>query len=472
MMKNLLLLLCLCGSASADDIQPAAQTSVIPHTSSWAITLMKDYAVRSGVSLGVNWPQSLPLVAGHSYIVSTPDEKVSFSVDALSGDVDLTDNRTSLDLSVEEAKRKFPSWIPEDQLHRFFLQAKDRIYPYPKKLNHLSPLSNMSYGTNGGGYLDANGKVVPGLVYRANDCYARFTQIEISGSRNLNRLDLSISRDKGEVIGFRSIMRTSDMNTSFWINSEQAIEVARYYSTIKTPARLRLQAGFEMNKDKADFLKGHGFSIAGWDKPVPYVEEDLWFSQRLVLEVDFIFSVVKLGTHGQLISAEPRDKWWMGEEKDTAQKLFGLDRPVIYPAPVWLKAGGAPTNSKNEIVVNFNGQQRESFEFFFPPISNRGTATIFADYFPSFLINVTHDGQNITLEGQLPGKGKKARLTLGSTSAIVDGKPVTLSGAPQEIEGRLYLPYELLTLCNGVLTRWEPKKNTLWVDTRYLRRPD
>lgn len=62
-------------------------------------------------------------------------------------------------------------------------------------------------------------------------------------------------------------------------------------------------------------------------------------------------------------------------------------------------------------------------------------------------------------------------MTLGSKEATVDGKPFALSGAPQEIDGRLYLPYELLYQCNGVLVRWDAKKNTLWVDTRYLRRP-
>ena len=94
------------------------------------------------------------------------------------------------------------------------------------------------------------------------------------------------------------------------------------------------------------------------------------------------------------------------------------------------------------------------------------------DYFPSFLITTKREGETIILEGQLPDKGKKGVLTMGSTAATVDGKPLTLSAAPQEIDGRLYLPYELLTLCNGVLTRYEPHTKTLYVDTRFLRRPD
>lgn len=107
----------------------------------------------------------------------------------------------------------------------------------------------------------------------------------------------------------------------------------------------------------------------------------------------------------------------------------------------------------------------------FPLVSSGGVCFIDSQYFSSFLISVNRQGEKLTLQGRLPTKGKKAELALGSTSAVVDGQLITLSGAPQEIEGRLYLPYELLTLCNGVLTRWEPKKNTLWVDTRYLRRP-
>lgn len=127
-------------------------------------------------------------------------------------------------------------------------------------------------------------------------------------------------------------------------------------------------------------------------------------------------------------------------------------------------------NLRNGPQVKFNG---DSVDFLvFPPHLQQNQPLIFADYFPQFLIDLQRDGAKITLKGQLPEKGKEVVLELGKREATVDGKPVTLSVAPQEIEGRLYLPYELLTLCNGVLTRWDAKKNTLWVDTRFLRRPD
>ena len=107
----------------------------------------------------------------------------------------------------------------------------------------------------------------------------------------------------------------------------------------------------------------------------------------------------------------------------------------------------------------------------FPPRVENLTPLIYQGYFPKFLIATKREGDTITLRGQLPGKGHEAVVKLGSKDATIDGKPFTLSGAPQEIDGRLYLPYELLHQCNGVLVRWDEKKNTLWVDTRYLRRP-
>ena len=126
----------------------------------------------------------------------------------------------------------------------------------------------------------------------------------------------------------------------------------------------------------------------------------------------------------------------------------------------------------DECVVISNGANLNSkLSLYVRPKVRDANPLIFADYFPKFLIDTKREGDTITLSGQLPDKGKTAVLTLGSKEATVDGQPLALSGAPQEIDGRLYLPYELLHECNGVLVRWDAKKNTLWVDTRYLRRP-
>lgn len=107
---------------------------------------------------------------------------------------------------------------------------------------------------------------------------------------------------------------------------------------------------------------------------------------------------------------------------------------------------------------------------FFEPVVLNNAPLIAGVYFPRFEISLATKQDALTLTGLLPKTGKKAQLTLGSPQAVIDGKTITLSNAPQLIEGNLYLPYELLNLCNGILTRWEPKKNTLLVETRYLRR--
>lgn len=121
--------------------------------------------------------------------------------------------------------------------------------------------------------------------------------------------------------------------------------------------------------------------------------------------------------------------------------------------------------------VEFNGMGLPS-PLHHPPRQKDGSLLIAHTYFKRFLIASTIEGEQITLQGQLPNTGKTANLTLGSPSAILDGNSITLSVAPQMIEGRLYLPYELLKLCNGIPTSWDSKSSILEIDTRSLQRPD
>lgn len=199
----------------------------------------------------------------------------------------------------------------------------------------------------------------------------------------------------------------------------------------------------------------------------PYIQmrRDEWLLVEPEWRLNFGYLEVTLNA----LTGRPSSEISQSDAKvaKSPQSVFAINKPAYHPKPQWFSEDNTRISD-----VMFNGRPVLPYALHHTPIVQGNTSLIFSDYFSSFLINVARDGQKITLQGQLPDKGKQAELTLGSTSAVIDGKPVTLSGTPQEIEGRLYLPYELLTLCNGVLTRWEPKKNTLWVDTRYLRRPD
>jgi len=140
-----------------------------------------------------------------------------------------------------------------------------------------------------------------------------------------------------------------------------------------------------------------------------------------------------------------------------------VPRPAAFvdPAP--------PVDQPDEVITN--GFSIGVNRLHFPPIIRDGQPLICAEYLPAFLIKLTRQGQVIYARGLLPKEGKTARLTLGSKHARISGQELELEAAPVEVEGRLYVPASLLQRVNGVLVRWEAKSKTLWVDTRYLRRP-
>ena len=155
---------------------------------------------------------------------------------------------------------------------------------------------------------------------------------------------------------------------------------------------------------------------------------------------------------------------------------FGLPKLATYAKPAFSFTSTSTEEQRKERAetfcqVTFNDKSLvlggKQDELYVPPQRREGVALIWEQYFPNFLIATKREGDAITLRGQLPGKGHEAIVKIGSKDATIDGKPFTLSGAPQEIDG----PYELLHQCNGVLVRWDAAKNTLWVDARYLRRP-
>lgn len=249
------------------------------------------------------------------------------------------------------------------------------------------------------------------------------------------------------------------------INQNQALQIALYY--------------ISQGRSRLTFpVKKYSMGEKTVDKISLILAKDKWLLSKHIWVVDFEAARVFVDAEsGEVIESEANPKW----EGDSYSQKYKADSEIIYNKPNFAfkphrsDAEIAEQSTKN-CSVTFDGQElnisSRQPDLHYAPLRVGSTSLILSRYFTSFLINIKRNGGEITLNGQLAAKGKKAELTIGSTNATVDGKPVTLSGSPQEIEGKLYLPYELLTLCNGVLTRWEPKKSTLYVDTRFLRRPD
>ena len=250
---------------------------------------------------------------------------------------------------------------------------------------------------------------------------------------------------------------------------EQARQIAIYFVS-GGESRLR----YPIKQDKIGPKKADRISLV--------LNQDKWLAKRHVWVVELELGRVSIDAlTGQPLGLDTDPRWY--EDPDDPQPrysdVFAAPEPVTYPKPNF---DFIPFASKEQVKehakafckVTFNDEELtlddNNGDLHYPPIIHNDTALIVADYFPNFLIETKRDGDTITLQGQLKEHGKTAIVKLGSREATIDEKPFTLSGAPTEMDGRLYLPYELLQQCNGVLTRWEPKKKMLWVDTRFLRR--
>lgn len=195
---------------------------------------------------------------------------------------------------------------------------------------------------------------------------------------------------------------------------------------------------------------------------------DQWLMVKPVWKLNFGNFILLLDAEtGEPISSGYKswaeDLSWIGPQPESG-KTFE------HAKPSWFN----PASSSGPTVV-FNGNPLSSEDerpLHFPPVRQDNAALVNAAYFPNFEVNLHRDGYRVILEGKLKGRGKNATLKIGEKEITVDGKDITLSAPAQEINGQLYLPAELLQLCNGIPIRWEPKKNTLWIDTRYLRRDE
>ena len=201
------------------------------------------------------------------------------------------------------------------------------------------------------------------------------------------------------------------------------------------------------------------------------MEEDAWFAQAAFRNFDFNTASVTLDAATGVVQRVDQSSTVTLSDYDFA--AFKLPEKQTLVKPTWLS--DAPQGDR--MAINFNGLPLRGNAMlggkalFFPPIIRDGQPLICAEYLPAFLIKHTRQGQVLYLRGLLPKEGKTARLTLGSKQARISGQELELEAAPVEVEGRLYVPASLLQKVNGVLVRWEQKPKTLWVDTRYLRRP-
>ena len=260
-------------------------------------------------------------------------------------------------------------------------------------------------------------------------------------------------------------------NTTPTITFDQAMELANWLVEANNHTVLRAPSQF--NEKQKQFWDPMVPRMAGYtayhfyDPPRLEIRRDKWLMFRPEWNLEFgNFSILLDAETGRPVRNSYQS--FIASVNDPSS-IYHVDEIVSHQKPDWYVP--SPVEQFPKLIFNNEDVEIERGTLHFPPLVREENPLIFADYFPKFLIDTKREGSVVTLSGQLPNKGKEAVLTIGSKEAIVDGKPLTLSGAPQEIDGRLYLPYELLHQCNGVLVRWDAKKNTLWVDTRYLRRP-
>lgn len=233
------------------------------------------------------------------------------------------------------------------------------------------------------------------------------------------------------------------------------------------PLLVRLLLASEVDRAESEWMAKHGTNFG--EGVTLNTDQDLWLHRRPQWEFEFNYGSRTIdATTGRVLSAASAGAPDVIVPDDA---LFALPQPIEAPAPSKPALPETTPALEFPAVLNFNGSEEIVNKLHFPPIIRDSQPLICAEYLPAFLIKHTRAGQVIYLRGLLPKEGKTARLTLGSKHARISGQELELEAAPVEVEGRLYVPASLLQKVNGVLVRWEAKPKTLWVDTRYLRRP-
>jgi hypothetical protein len=289
--------------------------------------------------------------------------------------------------------------------------------------------------------------------------------------RGLNRAAVQVDRRQRQVISFVGHRWRPRLTSGRLLDRAKCLEVARWAAAQGQPTPVQILLPSEMTAEQ--WMSFFGPPKRTIDEEAVEVEEDEWFAQRTFRTFDFNSASVTLdAVTGAVQQVSPSNSAIYDGDFST----FKLPEPKTLTKPAWL----ADTPQDDGVAINFNGRlitvspMPGTKSLFFPPLIRDGQPLICAEYLPAFLFKLTRQGpqkQIIYARGTLPKEGKTARLQLGSKKARISGTEVELEAAPVEVDGRLYVPASLLQKLNGVLVRWKAKSKTLYVDTRYLRRP-
>lgn len=401
----------------------------------------------------------LKFYKGGTYYVLQLSPQIRFAFDALTGDVSVQDSTYLKFMQVKDIIVESKVWLPEFELAALAMDAK-QLYPDPKLLNQHKFNFDIQLRPNTNGIDPKTGMDVD-LIGEANAANAIFWHITSEGTKTLNECFIRVMRDKKKLSKIEYTYRPQMISALPIYGREDALTLARWLVAAEQRMPVPLKLSYQFSPEQKKYLGAYNY-----EEPYPVMEEDIWLHQRLIWHFQFEFTNIKLDANTGL----PVGDFFPAPTKITDEeiKLFGLPHSIAIPQPAKLPL--KPTNLEFA-SVNFNGDELMDVdtELHYAPIIRDNSPLIYADYFPKFLIAVQTKDEEVTLEGQLKEK-HKAVIKIGEKKYILDGKEAEFATPPTRIDGRIYLPAELLQKLNGVLIRWEPKKKLLWVDTRYLRR--
>lgn len=394
-------------------------------------------------------------------------EGVILSLDASTGDPEVA--LKSEEQPQKELGRRAGNSLPEARLRQSAINYLKRLFPEPLTLNSIKASAD---------HVIIDEKQPDGSLKRVDPFADRvtifFNQQAPNGAAMLNQCRMDLRRDTGQLLSYVSVVyRANQISSLPTYTRSDVIAIGRWALSRgeKVPLAIVLYSEFSQAQ-----RKGNELYEAYARQPELRVYEDPWLHQRLAWNLNFNVGRVYMdantgeyiGWNGEYNGNKTPESVMPSVVRDAQDKLFALAKPTEIPKPKRLLP---PTTSIEVASVNFNSISLNGiYNLHYPPIIRDGSPLVFSEYFPKFLIAVAAKDKEVTLEGQLKEK-HKAVIKLGERKYTLDGKEAEFATPPVKIDGRIYLPAELLQQLNGVLIRWEPKKKLLWVDTRYLRRP-
>jgi len=394
-----------------------------------------------------------------TYYVLEPMPKLRFGFDALTRDIEIRDNRFVHDMKAEDVAAQSKRWFSSDKLDQMIMEYKNKVYPFPSLLNSKKLNTKLSLNAN---VFEDDPKtgVMTGYVGNANVAHAIYSQLSKLGVQTLNRCSINILRDKRQLVGVDYKVRPISDEANLIYDRQHALALARWFVSDGKKGPVPLKLSYQFNEAQKKY-----FPTYNYEEPRPIIDEDSWLHQRLTWRFQFEFTNITIDA----LTGRPVGNFSPTPTKlsNSESKVFGISVPVPITKPEKIPQDVTIVETAD---VNFNGNEIiSSKDLHYPPIIRDNSPLIFSDYFPNFLISLETKADEITLEGQLAPK-HKAIVKIGEKKYTLDGKEAEFVTPPTKIDGRIYLPAELLQQLNGVLIRWEPKKKLLWVDTRYLRR--